>query len=58
MSELNKKNRDFGEKMEELKVLSRKQFETSKELEKLERKLLERMEFEVRTSESGYEKFL
>lgn len=56
-SELNKRNRDYGEKTEELKLLARKQEEAMKDIEKLERKLLERMEFEVRTSDNSFEKF-
>jgi len=56
-SELNKRNRDYGEKIEELKLLSRKNEETAKDVEKLERKLLERIELDARMSESSYEKF-
>jgi hypothetical protein len=55
-SELGRRTRDFGEKSEELKLLARKQEEAAKTIEKLERKLMEKIEAESRCGEMSLEK--
>lgn len=55
--ELTKRTRDFGEKAEEVKLLARKQEEAAKSIERLERKLLDKLEAETRSGEMSLEKF-